>query len=531
MNRTSVTLLVVILIGAVALPAGSVLPSGPVGVATAADCTFPYTSTDATGTQVTVASEPDRIVTLNPSAAQTMWEIGAEGKVVGLSTYAGYLEGAENRTDIWAGTGVDVERVVNTTPDLVLAPNTIPNDTVSQLRGAGLTVYKFESSTSASFVANKTVLTGRLVGECDGARGRADQMREELGTIGEAVDGVDRPRVLYTFFGWTAGEGTFIDTIITTAGGRNVAAEAGISGYAKLSEEVVVARDPQWIVVNTDDPNVPDTRAYQGTTAVEEGQVVTVDANYVSEPAPRIVQPMLTVVEALHPDAYTQASQGVEEIRSVPEKPPPSFSINSTSVREDEVELYGSATVLVNVTNDGGPGTFELGVYLDDSLKRYEYVDVGAERSVSVRLAQPMNSWGQHVVRVNGERAGTVSVVKNLSAGTNASEATANATNTTTNATSATETPNGTGTPTTATPAPTTASEESTAPPTTSGPPSGQGESREAQGSGTSTGATSPTEDGTPGPVSTRSAGQPGFGFGIGAVAIATAGLLARRRR
>lgn len=309
MNRTRTILVVALLV------VGLGGPMGPIGVATAADCTFPVSSTDATGTNVTIQDEPRRIVTLNPSATQTMWEIGAEGKVVGLTPYASYLGGTENRTNVWSQSSVNVEAVIALDPDLVLAPNTIPDDTVEQLRGAGLTVYKFETATSTEFVAEKTILTGRLVGECDGARSRADEMRREVETIDEAVDGVDRPRVLYTFFGWTAGEGTFIDTIITTAGGRNVAAEAGITGYAKISEEVVVSRDPEWMVLNSDNPTVPDSQAYEQTTAARAGNTVTVDANYISQPAPRIVQPMLTIVRALHPDEYEVASRGVEEVR------------------------------------------------------------------------------------------------------------------------------------------------------------------------------------------------------------------------
>ncbi|ESS07711.1 MAG: hypothetical protein A07HB70_00253 [uncultured archaeon A07HB70] len=70
------------------------LAGGP-GVAqtttdTANGCTFPFSETDATGTEVTVDAPPDRVVTLGASAAQTMWEIdSAREKVVGYTSKRG----------------------------------------------------------------------------------------------------------------------------------------------------------------------------------------------------------------------------------------------------------------------------------------------------------------------------------------------------------------------------------------------------------------------------------------------------------
>lgn len=287
------------------------------GLAATDDCGFPYTATDATGTQVTLDEEPQRVVTLAPSAAQTMWEIGAQEKVVGVSQYANYLDGAEERVNV-SGAGrtfVNAETVVGADPDLVLAPYVIPEASVEKLRASGLTVYRFGSAQSVEAIAEKTRLTGRLVGECDGAEQTVSEMRTDAQIVRNAVKDQPRPTVLYVFFGYTAGEGTFIDEIIRTAGGENVAANANITGFKRISPEVVVQQNPEWIIVNSDAPTVPKTDAYNSTTAVEQGNVVVLDANYVSQPAPRIVQPITKLAKALHPDAYAQA---VEEVESTP---------------------------------------------------------------------------------------------------------------------------------------------------------------------------------------------------------------------
>lgn len=275
------------------------------------DCTFPVTQTDATDTEVTVDAEPETVVTLGPSAAQTMWEIGAEQKVIGISQYASYLDGADERTNV---SGADqsfvvTEKVVDLDPDLVLAPNIIPEETVESLRNAGLTVYRFEGATTLDAVVEKTRLTGQLVGECDGADERATGMRESLDSIEAAVEGADSPRVLYVMGGgYTAGEETFIHDIIETAGGTNVAAEAGIEGYAEINEEVLTKQDPEWIVTNTDVGSIPKTAGYNSTTAVETGQVIVVNANYLSQPAPRTVTIIERLAATFHPDQYDKAT-------------------------------------------------------------------------------------------------------------------------------------------------------------------------------------------------------------------------------
>lgn len=301
---------------------------------TPVDCTFPFTETDATGETVTVSAEPTRIVSLGPSTAQTLWEIGARDKVVGVSKYAGYLEGAASKENV-SGSGqtfVVAEKVVALEPALVLAPNIITNDTVGTLRNAGLTVYRFEAASSLEDVITKTALIGRLSGECEGATDTIDWMEAEIATVRTAVEGEPRPLALYTFHGYTAGDGTFIHEIITTAGAENMAAAVGITGYGQLNQEVVVQQNPDWIVLNSDAPRVPATAAYNGTTAVQRDQIVVLDENYISQPAPRIVYSIRKLAKAFHPDAYAAANATATPTATPTASPHPPITPTSSPV-------------------------------------------------------------------------------------------------------------------------------------------------------------------------------------------------------
>lgn len=277
-----------------------------------ANCSFPTTATDATGTEVTIDAEPERVIALGAGTAQTLWEIGAKEKVVGMPVQprtAG-LAGAENRTGIYQSDGFTVatERVVGLDADVVLAANIIPNETVATLREAGLTVYKFGPATDLDDVYAKTSLTGRLVGACGAADRVADAMRTRVETIGEAVGNESAPSALYLQSGgFVAGNGTFIGDIVETAGADNLAATANITGYAEISDEVIAARDPEWIVTSNRS-FVPEGEPWASTTAVRNDQVIVVGANDISQPAPRVVVPLTDLARAFHPDAIETAS-------------------------------------------------------------------------------------------------------------------------------------------------------------------------------------------------------------------------------
>ena len=262
-------------------------------------CSFPLSMTDATGQTVTLESPPERIVTTNPSAAQTLWELGERDRVVGVTQYASYLEGAKNRTNVSAeGLGVSVERVVGTNPDLVMAPNASA-DQVESLREAGLTVYHFPEATSVADIAAKTTTTGRLVGACAAAADANAEMRAAVDATRNRTAGIDRPAALYPLGGgFVAGGDTFITAVMEIGGLENVAAE--YAGYPQLSDEVVLQADPEVLVVTDPDAPILETEPYASTTAGQTARVVVVEVQWMNQPAPRsVVEATATIADTV----------------------------------------------------------------------------------------------------------------------------------------------------------------------------------------------------------------------------------------
>ena len=318
------------------------------GSAATTDCAFPVTRTDATGAEVTLPAPPERVVTLSPSAAQTLWEVGARDRVVATTQFATYLDGAADLERVPAADGsVNPEQVIGLDPDLVLAPGTISEGTVETLRGAGVTVFALEAPATVEGAAAKTTLIGRLVGECEGAAETNAWMRRNVAALARAVADEPRPPALYLLGGgFTAGNGTFVHDVMRTAGLSNVAANAGLSGYARVSPEVVRERDPEWLL-RTPEVRVPDDPAYQETTAVRENQTVVVDANYLNQPAPRsIVRATRAVATVVHPDAAANAAYVPRE----------AVSETATATERRTVAATARPTATPAPTSDEGAG-------------------------------------------------------------------------------------------------------------------------------------------------------------------------------
>src|SRR6056297_167652 len=209
-------------------------------------CEYPLELTDATGTTITLEERPESIVTLQASDTQTVYEIGAEDRLVGLPySYATSDFDRGDRVNVGDGWTVKHERVVNLDPDLVLAANATKDGDIEQLRNAGLTVYQFSDAESLDDVRENVRTAGKLTGECDGAEETISWMNEQLEIVERTLEGADRPTAYYAMGrGYTAGSGTFINEVLTTAGITNIAAEAGIQSYGQINPETVVNESP-----------------------------------------------------------------------------------------------------------------------------------------------------------------------------------------------------------------------------------------------------------------------------------------------
>jgi len=317
----SVLLAVVLLLG-VAVPAGTAVASH--GTADG-DCTFPLTVTDGTGTDVTVDEEPQRIIALGGSAAQTAWEVGASEKVVGIDTFSTNLEGASNVTVVSQGIGAtDYEKALSQNPDLiVVAGNSYSQDVVTEFRDSDVPVYQMPNAASFADIEDNTATLGHLLGACDAAAETNTWMQERIDVVESAVSGESAPSLFYDLGAaqdsaahYSVSPGSFVGSVISTAGTANIVANGNFSAYPVVSNEFILEQNPEWLLVTYTPPStasearaaVNESDVLSQTAAAQQGNVVAVNANHLNRPAPRVVHALSTLASTVHPQAYAGAN-------------------------------------------------------------------------------------------------------------------------------------------------------------------------------------------------------------------------------
>lgn len=275
---------------------------------------FPVELTDDAGRAVTIDDEPQRIVSLAPSNTEIVCALDACDRIVGVTDFDDYPPEIADVDKVVTMAQVDVEAVVAAEPDLVIAAGNelTPTSVVDQLADLGLPVLVLYPE-SLHEVSNDIELVGRAIGQSEEATALIAEMDDRIAAVEAAVEGLDRPRTFYevsVFEGtiYTAGDGSFLASLIETAGGDPITGDA-LSTSIEIED--LVAADPELILLGdaTYDPSItPDSVAarpgWDAMTAVESGDVVVVtDDLVITRPGPRIVDGLEALARAIHPDA------------------------------------------------------------------------------------------------------------------------------------------------------------------------------------------------------------------------------------
>ncbi|BAU26751.1 iron complex transport system substrate-binding protein [Aneurinibacillus soli] len=271
---------------------------------------FPITLQDKSGTDVKIEKKPTRIVSIIPSTTEIAFAVGAGNEIVGVSNYDNYPAEAAKKEKV-GDLKVNKEKVVALNPDLVLADSS-SGDAVTALRKSGLTVLVTEAKN-----IDEVYKSIGLIGEATGHTGEADKlvqnMQADVRAVQEKVKAIPdekKPKVWVEVDPslFTAGKGTFIDDMVTLAGGKNIAAD--VEGWKKLSEEKVLERNPD-VILNTYGYYDKEATAkilkrptWQQVKAVQTKRVQALDSDVVTRPGPRITQGLQEVARALHPDLF-----------------------------------------------------------------------------------------------------------------------------------------------------------------------------------------------------------------------------------
>lgn len=266
------------------------------------------TVVDDAGRAVHLDAPAHRVVSLLPSITDLIVALGAGDRLIARTGFD-TARSLAHLPSLGRTLEPNPEAVAVLAPELVLAGRGRSEATlVEPLEAMGVPVYVAVVEDVADIHS-----TLRRLGRLLGLDGRADSLVAALESgLERARDrrrSAPRPTVLYVV--WhdppvVAGPGTYIDELITIAGGANAFADAA-AHWPAVSLEEVVRRDPDYIVVSRDggDSTPPgwlhERPGWRGLRAVVEGRLVIVDPDVFNRPGPRVVDAAHTLARALRP--------------------------------------------------------------------------------------------------------------------------------------------------------------------------------------------------------------------------------------
>ncbi len=261
-------------------------------IAGSAWASYPMRVRDARGKAITIKSKPMRIVSIAPGNTEILFALGLGGRVVGVTRYCDYPAAAKSKTKVGDMT-ISAEAVIGLKPDLVLAHGTLNSAAIPRLEKLGVTVFAIDPKTMG-----ETARDIRTIGEITARPKTADRVAGRIESAIKQVKAASahKPshRVLVVVQSsplWAAGPKTFVDEMIRTAGGKNIASDAK-PGFVPFSRELAISRNPDVIItgLKSDIEFFNKSPEWRTTNAVKHHRVYYINSDLLLRAGPRLAE-------------------------------------------------------------------------------------------------------------------------------------------------------------------------------------------------------------------------------------------------
>lgn len=257
--------------------------------------------TDDRGVMLSFPQPPQRIVSLLPSLAETVCELGHCGRLVGVDRYTNYPASLQKLPQVGGGLDPNIEAIVALKPDVVLMAKS--SRAAERLEALGIKVMALEPKTYAD-VQRVMLKLGQLLEVPDAQRvWRAI----DAGVSAAAQSLPEQVRGTRVYFEvnqgpYAASEASFIGETLTRLGVKNIV-PAKLGPFPKLNPEFIVRANPDLIMVGQDSADGMAQRpGWHSIRAVRERRVCIFpaeQANVLVRPGPRMAEAARLMAQCL----------------------------------------------------------------------------------------------------------------------------------------------------------------------------------------------------------------------------------------
>ena len=284
--------------------------------------------TDEFGRTIRLPLVPARIVSLAPSLTETLYALGVQDRLVGVTDFCDYPADAQKKTKVGGMLNPNLEQIAALHPDLVLATKEINRlDTVRALDTLGIPTYAADANThTVEEILSSTRRLADLLGVSGAGNALSAELQGRLAALHNKLENVPATRVLFVV--WTeplisVGQNTFVADALRKSDATSIVESK--QDWPQISLEEVVKLQPDYLVFAASHSE-SGTRDFESLSNLPGWRLLDAVRNHhfavisdaVNRPAPRIVSAIEDLAHQLHPAAFVE--QGAPE-KQLPKTP------------------------------------------------------------------------------------------------------------------------------------------------------------------------------------------------------------------
>ena len=265
------------------------------------------TVTDMFDREITIEGPVTRVIAMEPSDCEMLCAIGCEDALVGRGKYCDYPASVLELPAVQSGANTNLEEILALKPQVVVMSDMAhTTEQVEQLEQNGIRVIGTDANSIEEVYANLRLL-GKIMGKEAEAEAVITDMQKTFADVAAKSEKTEKTiyfEVMPLEWGlWSAGANTFMHELAEICGMKN--AFADIEGWQQVSQEQVIERNPDYIVLvtgmgETAVDEVMGRAGWENITAIKNGAVYNADSYAMTRPAPRLAEAVVNLYNFLN---------------------------------------------------------------------------------------------------------------------------------------------------------------------------------------------------------------------------------------
>ncbi len=262
--------------------------------------------------------QTQRIVSISPNVTEILYGVGAWSQVVAVSQYCSYPDDVKNKPRVSGWDKTNLEQLTSLKPDLVIGVDAQAPFLQDKLNGLGIRSLFLNTQTLAD-VYNSIREIGRVTGHEKESAELLTRTQGEVEAIRKVMVGRQPTKVLCVVDRlpgtiremYTATRGSYLDEIITIAGGESIAPTAE-HGWGKITKEAAVSLNPEVIIDMIQVPQgsfaedpIAVWRELSEVNAVKNKRIYPISDPLVIHPSQFVGHTAQVFARAIHPEAFS----------------------------------------------------------------------------------------------------------------------------------------------------------------------------------------------------------------------------------